>query len=79
MTKSTAKTGETITDPVTDWDSLVACRRVAIKAEEVAGLLGLDRRTVYAAMDKDQIPSMKIGQQRLVNRLKFIAQWDPAA
>ncbi len=78
-TKATPKATEVIADPVTDWESLISCRRVAITVEEVAGLLGLDRRTVYGAMDKGQIQAMKVGQKRLVNRLKFIAQWDPAA
>jgi excisionase family DNA binding protein len=45
-----------------------------LTADEVAGLLGLDRKTVYDAARRGQIPHRRVGRRLLFER-QTIVDW----
>lgn len=47
--------------------------RTAYSVAEVAESLGLSKDAVYVLLDRDEIPSRRIGGRRLIPRLAFDA------
>lgn len=59
-------------NPITTMSEALASDRPTLTAKEVASLLGVDTRTVYRAIDDEQLPSLTIGTKRLIPRLKLM-------
>lgn len=47
---------------------------IAVSPDEAARLAGIGRTTLYAALAKGDLPSIKIGTRRLV-RVEAIREW----
>ena len=47
---------------------------IAVSPDEAARLAGIGRTTLYAALAKGDLPSIKIGTRRLV-RVDAISEW----
>jgi excisionase family DNA binding protein len=53
-------------DTIQTVEDLTASTKGTLLPKEVAAVLGVDRRTVYAAMEEGQLPSVTVGKLRLV-------------
>ncbi|WP_147917638.1 helix-turn-helix domain-containing protein [Ruania zhangjianzhongii] len=58
----------TTNDQAQSVPELVAAAKGTLTAREVAAVLGVDRRTVYAAMDEGQIQYVEFGDRKLTPR-----------
>ena len=52
--------------------------RPTLSVDEVADLLGLDRKTVYASVSSGEIPSLRVGRRILVPT-RWLADLDESA
>lgn len=50
-----------------------------ITVERVAAILSLGRRTAYAAIERGEIPSIRVGRRIVVPTARFLAAFDLAA
>ena len=57
--------GMTANNTITTMSDALATDRPTLTVKEVASLLGVDVRTVYRAIDEDQLPSLQVGTKRL--------------
>ncbi len=72
----------TIVTPITTWQELWASDREVLNRTEVATLLGVDARTVTAAVDSGELPGTRIGRRLLIPRrplLEKLGIHEPAA
>src|SRR5690625_4663480 len=65
--------GMTANNTITTMSDALATDRPTLTVKEVASLLGVDVRTVYRAIDEEQLPSLQVGTKRLIPRLKLMA------
>lgn len=75
MTKRTAPA----TNPIRTIGELSESDRLTITVEEACALLGVDRRTVYKAMDAGELPEVRLQARRLIPRAKFVRLFDEEA
>lgn len=47
--------------------------------KRVAAILGISPRAAYLAVERDEIPSIKVGRRVVIPTAKFLAQFDLAA
>ncbi|MGC0273374.1 helix-turn-helix domain-containing protein [Pseudactinotalea sp. Z1739] len=59
-------------ETITTMSEALAADRPTLTVKEVANLLGVDVRTVYRAIEDEQLPALRIGKKRLVPRLKLM-------
>jgi excisionase family DNA binding protein len=65
-------TNNTITTPITSWTELWAADREILSRAEVALLLGVDPRTVDAAVDDGTIRGVRLGRRVLIPRQSLL-------
>jgi excisionase family DNA binding protein len=58
----------TISKPITTWTELWASDREVLSRAEVARLLGVDSRTISAAVESGALPGMYLGRRLLIPR-----------
>lgn len=58
----------TIAKPITSWQELWESDREVLNRSEVARLLGVDARTVSAAVESGDLPGMHLGRRLLIPR-----------
>lgn len=60
----------------TSLDDLRASRSAVVSRVDIAAVLGVDPRTVTAAIDAGTIPSIRLGSRVVIPREKFLALFD---
>jgi excisionase family DNA binding protein len=58
-------------------DALRGARSLVITRTEAAAALGVDPRTVTAAIENGTIPAVKLGKRVVIPREKFLKIFDP--
>lgn len=58
-------------------DTLRGARSLVITRTEAAAALGVDPRTVTAAIENGTIPAVKLGKRVVIPREKFLKIFDP--
>lgn len=72
----------TIATPISTWAQLWASDREVLNRAEVAALLGVDSRTVTAAVETGSLPGVRLGRRLLIPRqplLDVLGIREPAA
>ncbi|MGC0251221.1 excisionase family DNA-binding protein [Pseudactinotalea sp. Z1748] len=59
-------------ETITTMTEALAADRPTLTVKEVASLLGVDARTVYRAIEDEQLPALRVGTKRLIPRLKLM-------
>jgi excisionase family DNA binding protein len=75
-------TNNTILKPITNWTELWASDRQLLNRSEVARLLGVDSRTVSAAVEAGELPGTQLGRRLLIPRTPLLEKLgisEPAA
>lgn len=57
-------------------EMLRASDKIAITRKEAAEALGVDPRTITAAINSGDIPSVKLGSRKVIPRAKFVRLFD---
>lgn len=50
-----------------------------IPVKRAAGILGISVRHAYSAVERDEIPSIKVGRKIVIPTARFLAKYDLAA
>lgn len=77
-----AMSNNTIVRPITSWPELWASDREVLSRPEVARLLGVDARTVSAAVESGDLPGLYLGRRLLIPRRPLLTKLgiaEPAA
>jgi len=69
----------TISKPITNWQELWASDREVLNRAEVARLLGVDARTVSAAVGSGDLPGLHLGRRLLIPRRPLLEKLGIAA
>lgn len=54
-------------------EAAAAVERATLSADEVAALLGVDRKSVYAAAARGELPSRRVGRRVIFPRAALLA------